>query len=71
MLADEGVYLGSESSFYRILKANNQLTHRGKAKPKVHWQNLMGLPLRAPVKCGPGIYRTAPLQSLVGSFICT
>ncbi len=34
MLADEGVYLGSESSFYRILKANNQLTHRGKAKPK-------------------------------------
>ncbi|WP_458730261.1 helix-turn-helix domain-containing protein, partial [Alteromonas alvinellae] len=34
MLADEGVYLGSESSFYRILKANNQLSHRGKAKPK-------------------------------------
>lgn len=34
ILADEGVYLGSESSFYRILKANNQLTHRGKAKPK-------------------------------------
>jgi len=33
-LADEGVYLGSESSFYRILKANNQLSHRGKAKPK-------------------------------------
>ena len=34
MLADEGIYLASESSFYRVLKANNQLTHRGKAKPK-------------------------------------
>lgn len=28
-LADQGVYLGSESSFYRILKAANQLKHRG------------------------------------------
>jgi len=28
-LADQGIYLASESSFYRILKAANQLTHRG------------------------------------------
>ena len=28
-LADQGLYLGSESSFYRILKAANQLKHRG------------------------------------------
>jgi transposase InsO family protein len=28
-LADQGVYLASESSFYRILRAANQLTHRG------------------------------------------
>ena len=34
MLADNGQYLASESSFYRVLKANDQLTHRGKAKPK-------------------------------------
>ena len=34
MLADDGQYIASESSFYRVLKANNQLTHRGKAKPK-------------------------------------
>ena len=34
MLADDGQYLASESSFYRVLKANNQLTHRGKAQPK-------------------------------------
>jgi len=28
-LADQGIYLASESSFYRILRAANQLTHRG------------------------------------------
>ncbi len=30
-LADEGVYIGSESSFYRVLKSENQLQRRGKA----------------------------------------
>lgn len=34
ILADKGHYIASESSFYRVLKANNQLAHRGKAKPK-------------------------------------
>lgn len=33
-LADKGVYLASESSFYRILKAADQLHHRGRAKEK-------------------------------------
>lgn len=33
-LADIGVYIASESSFYRVLKKHNQLTHRGKSKPK-------------------------------------
>ena len=28
-LADQGIYLASESSFYRILKAANQLTYPG------------------------------------------
>lgn len=32
MLADLGQYLASESSFYRILKAHNQLHHRGHAR---------------------------------------
>jgi putative transposase len=31
-LADEGIYLASESTFYRVLKKNNQLQHRGRAK---------------------------------------
>ena len=32
-LADQGEYLASESSFYRILRDAEQLAHRGKAKP--------------------------------------
>jgi transposase InsO family protein len=32
MLADEGTYLASESSIYRILREAEQLAHRGKAK---------------------------------------
>ena len=33
-LADAGEYVASESSFYRVLRASNQLAHRGQAKPK-------------------------------------
>lgn len=32
MLADEGVYLASESSFSRVLRAHGQTVHRGRAK---------------------------------------
>jgi transposase InsO family protein len=32
ILADEGQYLASESSFYRILREENQLEHRGRAR---------------------------------------
>lgn len=35
-LADQGVYLASESTFYRVLKAANQLHHRGKARAPTH-----------------------------------
>jgi putative transposase len=34
-LADQGRYLASESSFYRILRADGQQQHRGRAKPPV------------------------------------
>jgi putative transposase len=33
-LADRGEYIASESSFYRALKAENLLKHRGKSQPK-------------------------------------
>ncbi len=32
-LADKGIYIASESTFYRVLKVANQLSHRQKAKP--------------------------------------
>ena len=34
-LADAGQYLGSESSFYRVLKQNQLLSHRQSSKPRV------------------------------------
>ena len=36
LLADKGEYLASESTFYRILREEDQLTHRGKAKAPVN-----------------------------------
>jgi transposase InsO family protein len=36
ILADAGEYLASESTFYRVLREKDQLTHRGKAKPAVN-----------------------------------
>ncbi len=32
-LADQGVYIASESSFYRVLKAEHQVKHRERSKP--------------------------------------
>jgi putative transposase len=32
-LADKGLYLASESSFYRVLKKHQQQNHRGRMKP--------------------------------------
>ena len=34
-LADQGRYIASESSFYRVLRAEGQQHHRGRAKPPV------------------------------------
>lgn len=34
MLADQGIYIASESSFYRILREEKMLQHRGRSKPK-------------------------------------
>lgn len=45
MLADEGKYIASESSFYRVLKANNQLNRRGHALPPK--ENLVPAALKA------------------------
>jgi transposase InsO family protein len=36
MLADEGRYIASESTFYRVLREANQLTHRLLSRPSKH-----------------------------------
>ena len=36
LLADDGEYLASESTFYRVLREEDQLTHRGKARAPVN-----------------------------------
>lgn len=36
LLADEGRYIGSESTFYRVLREANQLTHRHRSRPAKH-----------------------------------
>jgi putative transposase len=33
VLADEGVYIASESSFHRVLRAHGQMNRRGRARP--------------------------------------
>ena len=35
-LADQGIYIGSESSFYRILKEQKMMNHRERSKPATH-----------------------------------
>ena len=35
-LADQGIYVGSESTFYRILKEQQMVNHRRRSKPAVH-----------------------------------
>ena len=35
-LADQGIYIGSESSFYRVLKEQNMVNHRQPSKPATH-----------------------------------
>lgn len=46
-LADQQLYIASESSFYRVLKAEKQLTHRGKSSPRKHHKPPMRSATRA------------------------
>jgi transposase InsO family protein len=48
-LADRGVYIASESSFYRVLKAKKLLKHRGRSKPKTV-KKIKGHEVFAPLK---------------------
>ncbi len=35
-MADQGLYIASESTFYRLLRAENQLVHRERCRPVTH-----------------------------------
>ena len=37
ILADQGQYIASEASFYRVLREADQLYHRGQAKAPTKW----------------------------------
>jgi IS30 family transposase len=69
-LADQGEYLASESTIYRILRAEGQLTHRGQARPPTHrrpapprWSR------RVPIRFGLGTSPTWRPQCGVSSTI--
>ncbi|CAM4393030.1 hypothetical protein SHLI107390_13670 [Shewanella livingstonensis] len=54
-LLDEGVYIASESSFYRVLKANAQLNRRGRSQSIKKEVNQMLMLQMGRTKCGLGI----------------
>jgi putative transposase len=47
-LADQGVYIGSERSFYRVLHAHGQAHHRGRARPPQEPRAVPRLQARGP-----------------------
>ena len=47
-LADQGQYIASESSFYRVLKAASQLQHRGPERPRQNRSKPRALSASAP-----------------------
>lgn len=65
LLADDGVYVASESTFYRVLREEKMLTHRGRAKPPT------SQPPREHIATGPNqvwtwdiTYLRAPVRGL-------
>lgn len=48
ILADKGQYIASESTFYRVLKAEEQLVHRGAERPSQRRHKLRALFATAP-----------------------
>jgi putative transposase len=48
MLADKGEYIASESTFYRVLKAEKQLNHRQKSRPTGNVNKPKALTAKAP-----------------------
>ena len=61
LLADKGVYLASESSFYRVLKKHEQHHHRGRMKPRRRVPTPTSYTAQGGrIRCGVGISASAP-----------
>ncbi|EAQ69013.1 transposase, partial [Synechococcus sp. RS9917] len=59
-LADQGLYIGSESSFYRVLHAHGQVHRRGRARPPQEPRPIPRLMASAQTRCGVGTSPTCP-----------
>ena len=70
-LADRGIYLASESSFYRILKAADQLHHRGRAKARQKSRPPTTHRAAAANEVWTWDISYLPSGGAAGSFICT
>jgi hypothetical protein len=65
-LADEGIYLASESTFYRVLKASGA----GAPRPRSGVPSPRTVPM-ARTRCGAGTSRGCPARSKAGTSIGT
>ena len=54
-LADEGVYIASESSFQRVLRAHGQNAHRGRSRAPQPSRTATTHVAPLPARCGAGI----------------
>ena len=55
ILAEEGIYVGSESTLYRIMRQEGLLNHRSRSRPHRSQESLQCWWQRAFIKCWPGI----------------
>lgn len=70
LLADMGIYVASEASFYRVLKKHRQLNHGGTPSQDRAYRNRPALPQRAPTRSTPGTSAIARERSKAGTGTC-
>ena len=70
-LADQGRYLASESSFYRVLRAEGQQHHRGRSKPPASRKPPTSYQATGPCQVGLGTSPGCPARSPASSSTST
>jgi putative transposase len=71
MLADEGTYIASESSFSRVLRAYGQVRHRGRSKHHSECVRRARMSPRHRDNCGVGTSRSWRARLWASGSICT